>query len=115
MYGSRALDTKLMMLIWTQLSQLRPIPTRPIWSPPTAIVGRLESADWVGVKILNIFDMESRPTVVKSANSGIELADSTTDSAIIPLKIGLWVWAFIGGAAVGSDCYQLGSDCSSTW
>ena len=68
---------------------LRPIPTRPIWSPPTAIVGRLESADWVGVKILNMFDMESRPTIVKSANSGIESAlqsvlqsaDLNTDSS----------------------------------
>ena len=72
---------------------LRPIPTRPIWSPVTAIVGRLGSADWVGVEILNMFDMESRPTNVKSvvelADSGIESADSTADFAIIPLKIGL--------------------------
>ena len=45
---------------------LRPIPTRPIWSPPTAIVGRLESADWVSVEILNMFDMESRPTITES-------------------------------------------------
>ena len=48
-----------------------------------------------------MFDMESRPTIVKSviesADSGIESADSTTDSAIIPLKIGLWVWALICG------------------
>ena len=60
-----------------------------------AIVGRLESADWVGVEILNMFDMESRLTIVKlvveSADSGIESADSTAESAIIPLKIGLWV------------------------
>ena len=45
-----------------------------------------------------MFDMESRPTIVKSvlesADSGIESADSTADSATIPLKIGLWVWAF---------------------
>ena len=44
-----------------------------------------------------MFDMENRPTVVKSvvesADSGIESADSIADSAIIPLKIGLWVWA----------------------
>ena len=74
------------------------MPIRPIWSPPTAIVGRLESADWVGLEILNMYDMESRPTIVKSvvelADSGIESADSTADSATIPLKIGLWVWAF---------------------
>ena len=54
------------------------------------------SADSRGFKILNMFDMDSRPTIVKSvvesANSGIETADSTADSAIIPLKIGLWVW-----------------------
>ena len=72
---------------------LRPIPTRPIWSRVTAIVGRLGSADWVGVEILNMFDMESRPTNVKSvvelADSGIESADYTADFAIIPLKIGL--------------------------
>ena len=44
-----------------------------------------------------MFDMESRPTIVKSvvelADPGIESADSTAVSAIIPLKIGLWVWA----------------------
>ena len=76
---------------------LRPIPIRPIWSPPTAIVCQLESADWVGVEILNIFDMESRPTIVKSvvesADSGIESADSTADSTTNPLRIGLWVRA----------------------
>ena len=42
-----------------------------------------------------MFDMESPPTIVKSvvesADSGIESAYSTVDSAIIPLKIGLWV------------------------
>ena len=41
--------------------------------------------------------MESRPTIVKSvvesADSGIELADSTADSATNPLRIGLWVLA----------------------
>ena len=44
-----------------------------------------------------MFDMDSRPTIVKpvveSAGSGKESANSTADSAIIPLKIGLWVWA----------------------
>ena len=73
-------------------------PTRPIWSPPTAIVGRLELADWVSVEILNMFDMKSQPTIVKSmvelADSGIASADSTTDSATNPLRIGLWVRAF---------------------
>ena len=43
-----------------------------------------------------MFDMDSRPTIVKSvvesADSGIESADSTADSAINPLRIGLWVW-----------------------
>ena len=38
-----------------------------------------------------MFDMESRPIIVKSVvesgDSGIESADSTADSAIIPLKI----------------------------
>ena len=46
-----------------------------------------------------MFDMESQSTTVKlvveSADSGIEAANSTADSAIIPLKIGLWVWALM--------------------
>ena len=45
-----------------------------------------------------MFDKENRPTIGKSveesANSGIESADSTADSAENPLKIGLWVRAF---------------------
>ena len=45
-----------------------------------------------------MFDMESRTTIVKSvvemSDSGIELADSTADSATTPLRIGLWVRAF---------------------
>ena len=49
------------------------------------------------MEILNIFDMESRPTIVKSvvesANSRMEAADFTADFAIIPLKIDLWAWA----------------------
>ena len=64
----------------------------------SAIVGRLELADWIGVEIINMFDTGSRPTITKSvlelADSGIELADSTADSAESPLKIGLWVRAF---------------------
>ena len=77
----------------------RPIPTELICSPQTAIGGRLESADWIGVDILNMCNTGSRPTitksVVESADSGIESADSTTDSAANPLKIGLLVRAFI--------------------
>ena len=45
-----------------------------------------------------MFDMEIWPTIVKSvvesADSGIESANSTTDSATNPLRIGLWVRAF---------------------
>ena len=42
-----------------------------------------------------MFDRERRPTesVVESADSGIESADSTADYAENPLKIGLWVRA----------------------
>ena len=47
-----------------------------------------------------MFDMESRATIVKSvvesANSGIESANFTADFAINPLRIGLWVRAFVG-------------------
>ena len=45
-----------------------------------------------------MFDRGSRPSiielVIQSADSGIESADSTADSATNPLKIGRWVWAF---------------------
>ena len=80
---------------WDALS---PVPTGPISCRATAIVGRFPSAYSRGFKILNMFDMDSRPTIVKlvveSADSGIESADSTADSASNPLKIGLWVRAF---------------------
>ena len=46
-----------------------------------------------------MFNMESQPTVtelvVELVDSTGESADSTTDSAADPLKIGLWVRAFI--------------------
>ena len=34
-----------------------------------------------------MFDMESRPTIVKSVVESVESADSTADSATNPLKI----------------------------
>ena len=34
-------------------------------------------------------------SVVEWADSELESADSTADSATNPLEIGLWVWAFI--------------------
>ena len=44
-----------------------------------------------------MFNTGSRPTitksVVESADSGVESADSITDSAADPVKIGLWVRA----------------------
>ena len=44
-----------------------------------------------------MFNRESRPTftesVVESADPAVESADSTTDSAADPVKIGLWVRA----------------------
>ena len=61
-------------------------------------VGRLPSGDSSGFRILNVFDMDSRPTIVKSvvesADSGIESAESAPDSAVNPLRIGLWVRVF---------------------
>ena len=57
---------------------MRPIPTKPIVSRPTAIVRRQESANWIDVEILNMFNIGNLPTVmksgVKSADSGLELA-----------------------------------------
>ena len=57
---------------------LRPVPTRPISRRPTAIVGRLLSADSRGFKILNMFDRDSRPTITESV---VESADSAVESA----------------------------------
>ena len=58
---------------------------------------RLLSANSSIFRILNMFDMDSRPTIVKSvvesADSRIESTDSTIDFAQTPLKIGLWVRA----------------------
>ena len=57
-----------------------------------------------------MFDMESRPTIVKlvveSADSGIESDDSTADSAIIPLKIGLWVRAALAISVLFAEWVQ---------
>ena len=45
-----------------------------------------------------MFNTGSRPSitksVVESADSGIESANSTANSAANPLKISVWVWAF---------------------
>ena len=57
---------------------LRAVPTGPISSRPTLIVGRLQSADSSGFKILNMFDRESRPTITESV---VESADSAVESA----------------------------------
>ena len=85
----------LVISLTLRFNWLRPIPNRPICSPPTTIVSRLESANWIGVEILNMFKTGSRPAITKSVvESGIELADSTDDSAANHLKIGLWVRAF---------------------
>ena len=52
----------------------------------------------------------SRPTitklVVESADSGLESADSITDSAVDPVKIDLWVQAF--GQNQPIICKQIG-------
>ena len=40
-----------------------------------------ESVDWIGVEILNMFDIGSRPTIMKSvADTRLESAVYTTDS-----------------------------------
>ena len=61
-----------------KIAFLRPVPTRPISRRPTAIVGRLPSADSRGFKILNRFDRDSRPTITESV---VESADSAVESA----------------------------------
>ena len=53
--------------------------------------------EWIGVETLNMFNTGSRLTITKSvlesAVSGLESADSTNDSAADPVKIGLQVRA----------------------
>ena len=49
------------------VAHLRPVLTGPISCRPTAIVGRFLSADSRGFKILNMFDRDNRPTIIKSA------------------------------------------------
>ena len=63
------------------------------WQARTHLAN-LPSADSSGSRISIMFDRGSWPTitelVVVSADSAVELADSTAD----PVKIGLWVLAF---------------------
>ena len=63
-----------------------------------AIVGRLESAEWINVEILNMFNTGGRLTITKlmveSADLGLESADSSADSNADPTKVGVWVRAF---------------------
>ena len=79
---------------WCHSSPLRPIPTKHCCRL-TAIVGRLLSADWIGVQISNMFNMGSQPTgmksVVESAESGLESADYSTDSNTDSAKVGVLV------------------------
>ena len=78
---------------------LRPVPTGPIPRRLTPIVGQFPSADSRGLKILNMFDRARRLTITESvvelADSAVELADSTAVSSEDPVKIGLWVRAFM--------------------
>ena len=46
------------------------------------------SADSSGIRILNMFNRESRTTITELV---VELANSTTNSPADPVKIGLWV------------------------
>ena len=70
--------TILLQSVMRQTLDLRPVPTGPISRRPTPIVGRLPSADSRGLKILNMFDRASRPTITESA---VESADSAVESA----------------------------------
>ena len=62
-----------------------------------AIIDRPESADWIGVSILNVFIIGSQWTLIRSlvesADSGLELADSSANSSADPAKVDVWVWA----------------------
>ena len=68
--------------------------TRPICSRPTAKVGRFPSADSRVIKILNMIDRESLPTITESvvqlAYSVVQSAYSVVQSAICTT---VWVWA----------------------
>ena len=76
-------------------SVLRPIPTRPICRRLTPIVGQQEPADSSGFRILNMFNMDSRPTITEPVVESDDSIPESADSAENPLKIGLWVRAFI--------------------
>ena len=72
------LPIKIIVSDCQRFGPLRPIPTRPICSWPTPIVGRFLSTNSRAIKILNMFDRESRPTITESA---VQSADCTTESA----------------------------------
>ena len=73
-------------------------PTHLADLPLAQIVGQFPPANSSRLRILNMFDRESRPTItesmVESADSAIESASFTTDSAADPVKIDLWILAF---------------------
>ena len=58
-----------------------------------------------------MFDKENWPTfvksVVESADSGIESADSTVDPVANPLKIGVWVRAFTLSPPISPNPFDL--------
>ena len=78
----------------------RPVPTRPICSWLTAIVGQLPLADSSGFRILNMFNTDSRLTisesVVESDDSAVESADYMTDYmadfTADSMKIVVWIY-----------------------
>ena len=55
-------------------------------------------ADWIDVETLNMFNIGSRSTVIKSVvqsvNSGLESANYIADSKANSVKLGMWVQAF---------------------
>ena len=66
---------------------------------PTVIVSQTALANWIHVEIFNMFDLCRRLTVmesvIESAKSGLDLADSNANSNTDPAKAGVWVWDFI--------------------
>ena len=78
---------------------LMPETSKPICRRPTPIVVRLPPADSSGFRILNMFDMDSHLSIVKSvvesADSALLLADYSTLFNTNPPKVDLWVWTSV--------------------
>ena len=81
------------------LFSIRPVPTRPIWCQPTAVVGLLPLADSRALRILDMFDMGSRPTITKSV---VKLAESGQNQ-----RVGMGLYTSPSCQALTKIAYEI--------